>query len=454
MNYYELLEISPSASVEVIRNAYKTLAKKYHPDTYKGDTAFAEEKMKLLNEAISVLEDEGKRNEYNKINGITQSGAYSEYGRADMLNVDENGESIFFAYEAEGSGMPEGDASYMDIIDNFIKNSEPDKKFKKKAEKELRDTQPEDDSAFENHPIDADMDDYAEYGQAGDGYEREAEEADLDLDPGPDGFSGEAAKAAAAKEKFDGTKIYYIVVASMITVIILLAAMILRSVDLENIGQLFSAASNKNKEETPDSAVQTDPSDPTGQTPSDTAEPDTSHDIVFSTEATVEIETEETTTAETTEPTEPETPATTKEPATTPATTSPPTQPATRPPATEPPATEPPATEPPATTEPPTTPPLSPPTEPATKRPVPTLPPATEPPETLPPTEPPATEPPAATTPPETADTMPPVTPPPATAEPPTSPPETEAPPSTEAPTVEPTLAPLAPDDLPADEEI
>jgi len=53
MNYYDLLEISPSASVEVIRNAYKTLAKKYHPDTYRGDTSFAEEKMKLLNEAIS-----------------------------------------------------------------------------------------------------------------------------------------------------------------------------------------------------------------------------------------------------------------------------------------------------------------------------------------------------------------------------------------------------------------
>ena len=70
MNYYELLEVSPSASVEVIKNAYKTLAKKYHPDTYGGDKTFAEEKMKALNEAMSILESEEKRREYNLVNGL------------------------------------------------------------------------------------------------------------------------------------------------------------------------------------------------------------------------------------------------------------------------------------------------------------------------------------------------------------------------------------------------
>ena len=32
-DYYRILEISPSASVEVIKASYRALAKKYHPDT-------------------------------------------------------------------------------------------------------------------------------------------------------------------------------------------------------------------------------------------------------------------------------------------------------------------------------------------------------------------------------------------------------------------------------------
>ena len=65
MTYYELLEISENASEEVIRMAYKALVKKYHPDVYSGDKAFAEEKMKAINEAYSVLSDSVKRSAYD-----------------------------------------------------------------------------------------------------------------------------------------------------------------------------------------------------------------------------------------------------------------------------------------------------------------------------------------------------------------------------------------------------
>ena len=65
MNYYDILEISQNASPEVIQNAYKTLAKKYHPDVYQGNKAEAEERMKLLNEAYEVLSDPKKRMEYD-----------------------------------------------------------------------------------------------------------------------------------------------------------------------------------------------------------------------------------------------------------------------------------------------------------------------------------------------------------------------------------------------------
>lgn len=65
MNYYELLEIREDASDEVIKMAYKALLKKYHPDVFDGDKAFAEEKTKKINEAYEVLSDPVKRQEYD-----------------------------------------------------------------------------------------------------------------------------------------------------------------------------------------------------------------------------------------------------------------------------------------------------------------------------------------------------------------------------------------------------
>lgn len=83
MNYYDVLEISQNASPEVIQNAYKTLAKKYHPDVYQGDAEEAEEQMKLLNEAYAILSDPQKRMEYDCKQKDKQS--YS-----DTPNMKEN----------------------------------------------------------------------------------------------------------------------------------------------------------------------------------------------------------------------------------------------------------------------------------------------------------------------------------------------------------------------------
>lgn len=65
-NYYEILEININASKEVIDKVYRTLAKKYHPDTNSNeDKKWAEEKFKEINEAYEVLSDEEKRKEYD-----------------------------------------------------------------------------------------------------------------------------------------------------------------------------------------------------------------------------------------------------------------------------------------------------------------------------------------------------------------------------------------------------
>ena len=65
-NYYEILEVSRNASIEVIEKAYITLAKKYHPDANNYDSDYANDKMKEINEAYDVLKNTEKRNEYNR----------------------------------------------------------------------------------------------------------------------------------------------------------------------------------------------------------------------------------------------------------------------------------------------------------------------------------------------------------------------------------------------------
>ena len=66
-DYYEILEVSKKASKEIIDKAYKTLAKKYHPDANPEEKKqWAEEKFKKINEAYEILSNKEKREEYDK----------------------------------------------------------------------------------------------------------------------------------------------------------------------------------------------------------------------------------------------------------------------------------------------------------------------------------------------------------------------------------------------------
>ena len=105
MTYYDILEISEKASQEVIRMAYKALCKKYHPDVYVGDKKEAEEKIKKINEAFSVLSDELKKKEYdnslkneNRNNNNNHSEDRQRYG---ATNIDALIKRGFMALEDE-----------------------------------------------------------------------------------------------------------------------------------------------------------------------------------------------------------------------------------------------------------------------------------------------------------------------------------------------------------------
>lgn len=70
-NYYSTLGVDKGANQEEIKKAYKTLAKKYHPDINKESNAA--EKFKEINEAFAILGDETKRSNYDRFGTAEES---------------------------------------------------------------------------------------------------------------------------------------------------------------------------------------------------------------------------------------------------------------------------------------------------------------------------------------------------------------------------------------------
>ena len=78
---YKVLNVSPDASLEDIKQAYRELARKYHPDNYANNplSDLAEEKMKEINEAYDQIM---KERSGNAGTGYTsQEGGYGSYSQ-------------------------------------------------------------------------------------------------------------------------------------------------------------------------------------------------------------------------------------------------------------------------------------------------------------------------------------------------------------------------------------
>ncbi len=90
-DYYEVLGVSKDADEAAIKKAYRTLAKKYHPDMNPGDKE-AEMKFKEANEAYAVLSDKEKRDKYDRFGHSafdpTQGGGgFSGFGDFDFGDI-------------------------------------------------------------------------------------------------------------------------------------------------------------------------------------------------------------------------------------------------------------------------------------------------------------------------------------------------------------------------------
>ena len=97
-DYYEVLGVSKGASDFEIKKAYRTMAKKYHPDMNPGDTE-AEAKFKEVNEAYAVLSDADKKSQYDRFgHAAFEQGGAGGYGGgfgADFGDLGDIFGSIF-----------------------------------------------------------------------------------------------------------------------------------------------------------------------------------------------------------------------------------------------------------------------------------------------------------------------------------------------------------------------
>src|SRR5881394_3488815 len=108
-DYYEVLGLSRTASIDEIKKSYRRLAVQYHPDKNPGDTT-AEEKFKEAAEAYGVLSDEEKRARYDRYGhqGMSGMGGFDPNQFADFGDIlgDLFGFGDFFGTSRKRSTRP------------------------------------------------------------------------------------------------------------------------------------------------------------------------------------------------------------------------------------------------------------------------------------------------------------------------------------------------------------
>lgn len=97
-DYYEILGVARTASVEEIKRSYRKLVKKYHPDIYDGPDA--DVRIKEINEAYEVLGDDQKRAAYDRfghagVSGAAGAGGYGPASGAGFTDIGDIFEEIF-----------------------------------------------------------------------------------------------------------------------------------------------------------------------------------------------------------------------------------------------------------------------------------------------------------------------------------------------------------------------
>jgi DnaJ-class molecular chaperone len=115
---YEVLGVDRKASAKEIKEAYRKLALKYHPDRNR-DNPEVIEKMKAVNEAYAVLSNAEKRRDYDAMHDRFGSSAYTHFRQSYTEQDIFNGSDIFQIFEemTRAFGLRGFDEIFKDLSD-------------------------------------------------------------------------------------------------------------------------------------------------------------------------------------------------------------------------------------------------------------------------------------------------------------------------------------------------
>jgi molecular chaperone DnaJ len=123
-DFYAVLGVSKDASAQEIKKAYRTKARKYHPDRHPDDPK-AEETFKEIGEAYSVLNDPEQREQYDAIRAMGSGGARFSAGQGGPggAGFEDIFSSMFGggAGAQRGGGFPGGGGGANPDIDDLLK---------------------------------------------------------------------------------------------------------------------------------------------------------------------------------------------------------------------------------------------------------------------------------------------------------------------------------------------
>ncbi len=116
IDYYQILGISKAASEKDIKNAYRKLARKYHPDLNPNDKE-ANKKFQQLNEANEVLSDPEKRKKYDQYGENWEHGAEYEAQKRQQSQRKQPGGNYSSPF---GGAADFGDDSFSDFFQSMF----------------------------------------------------------------------------------------------------------------------------------------------------------------------------------------------------------------------------------------------------------------------------------------------------------------------------------------------
>jgi molecular chaperone DnaJ len=106
-DYYEILGVSKNATPEELKQQYRKLALKYHPDRNTNDKKNAEEKFKKINQAYEVLSDPQKKQQYDNFGTADGNQNFNGFdfggGQTGGFNFEDIFKDVFSGFGGGGA---------------------------------------------------------------------------------------------------------------------------------------------------------------------------------------------------------------------------------------------------------------------------------------------------------------------------------------------------------------